>query len=308
MNNIKPLTRTLEVGAAFLGIEDGQIIDQQTGRLFDAETYSQYKYGSGRAAGHVAATMVGRLVEVRTQQLMTTGEDILDDYYLSSSAYKHTPTAAYRVAHRMIGLLSANGFPPTGSFRIDRGVVKSGDYSAMTAAERELYIADNDVTIPRSSGHDIKGKTVVVVDDTKITGSNEKSFIIALEQHGVDTAVFCYAAILDPKLACEFPETESKINHVAMKSLVDLAEIASQPNFEVNARMCRHILEPGSYTEGEMLDFVNSIPYSVAVEILTHIIMDGYHKIEEYADTFDIFRHAVTARNGEAPKLQGILI
>lgn len=291
-----------EISVARLAVADEQIIDLQTGQPFDGQGYSLYKYGCGEAADGIAVSITDKLLAERDAQLERDGTDFLEHYFITSSAYKHVPTAAYYVTKRMVGELTAAGHPPEGLVRIDRQVTKSGDYSAMSEADRQCYIADNNVHVPLICAGDVAGKTVVVVDDIKNTGSNERSFSEALTAAGVGQAIFCYAAVIDPDLSARYPRIEADLNQAYIKDLHDLAQVAARPDFEVNARICRFVMGSGATSE-EVTAFMDAIPYTNARAILAGIVSDGYHTLPEYRESFASFSQALLAkRTKEATK------
>ncbi len=288
-------SRHSEITVAKLAIINERVMDLESGQPFDGHAYSLYKYGCGEAANDMALSVTDKLLVERDNILESEGEDILDDYYITSSAYKHVPTAAYYVTRRMVGELASAGFPPKGLVRIDRSVIKSGDYSTMSEADRKTYIEDNNVHVPTVYAKDVANKTVIVFDDVRNTGSNERSFAAALTDAGVGRMVFCYAAVIDPELAARYPKIESDLNQVYVTGLSELEIIAKRSDFEVNARICRFIMD-AAHTPEQIHEFVANVPYANARAILAGVVSDGHHTRPEYFENFTALQQSVRQR------------
>lgn len=274
---------TFETVAHTILCEDsqGSLMDLRTLQPFNALRHSMFKYGDRGATQSIAEEVVEAIITRRDEALAAGGKDILsleDGFYIGASASKYVPTAARHLMEHISAELAINGLAPSGQFRIDRSVVRGGDYSAMTSEQRRLYVADNGVYIPGMSAREIAGKTVMLVDDTRITGSNESDFKKCFVQAGVGKAVLCYVATVDPELLARRPKIEHEVNHATVKNLEDLAEIVREPSFHVNARICRFILE---HSAEEVEAFIRNISLDSGRILLNALISDGYHNNDD---------------------------
>lgn len=258
-----------------LSLQDGEIVAATHTVAFDPAEYSRFKYGDGSAATHYASVVADELVKHHG--------DSLSDVYIASSAQKHVPTAANALSRRLVGELVFRGHQPAGVFRIDRAIVRTGDYSAMTEEARRACTQNNGLVLPEVAADELVGKTALIIDDIKVTGSHEKALHSVLGDIGIKTAIFGYVATVDPETAQNHPEIEYMINHAYVKNLDDLAQLTHFPHFSLNARTCKFIL---SSSEEEIRQFAQNVPEHVARDIVASMVADGYHKFEDYTQNF----------------------
>ncbi len=274
-----------------LGYRDERIVDVH-GKQFDPEQYSRFKYGDGEAAQHYAVSLADELLE-------RYGDDI-GDMYIAGSASKHVPTAAQAISNALIGELSLRGHAPTGAFRIDRAVVREGDYSALSDSERELLAHNNGLTVPPETLREMADCPVMIIDDIKVTGSHEAALRQVLGSAGLKSVLFSYIASVEPEVAATRPQIEYDVNHAFVKELQDVTELAEEPLFVLNARTCKYILQSDSEA---ITCMVERMPLSRSMQMLSAMTADGYHLLPTYKESFTAFtdaayEKAARTRNG----------
>jgi hypothetical protein len=269
-----------------LGLSDDGAIVDVTGEAFDPLVYSSFKYGDLHAATRYAKRLARRIV--------SDYGDAIDESYVSSSAYKQVPTAAAVITDLALAEFSILGHEPAGLVRIDRGVVLTTDYAAMSIEERQAAMSSNGLEINSATATAIRDRDVIVIDDVRITGSHERAIAHQLGTVGVRRAIFGYVAVMDEETALNNPRLEDAINSAKIKQVTDLRQAIDTGNFRLNARTCKFILN----SDPEMVTHLfGSIPLEAARSIVTAMIADGYHAKPEFADTFDAIQRVTSMRS-----------
>eukprot|EP00762_Andalucia_godoyi_P002132 ANDGO_02589.mRNA.1 hypothetical protein len=264
---------------------------------FQASEYSQFKYGSGR----ITKLYGSRLAE-RFMQLY--GHDLYVDpshFVLTSSAQKMAPTAAYalmQMVHRTLVEKYGVCLPVVG---ITRENCLEGDYGKLDLAQR-ISIMKKNVFFWETEEAErlVRGRTVLVVDDIRITGAHE-SRICDLIQESHAKAVFLYLAALDPQCVIREPScsnlVEDYLNHHAVKSLADVLRLSWEDGYILSARTCKFVLmEKQSNGAMSLEEFVMQIPLNIAVSMLLYVQGDGYHEMPRFRDRAQLMEHLVHFR------------
>ncbi|HVX24449.1 MAG TPA: phosphoribosyltransferase family protein [Candidatus Saccharimonadales bacterium] len=264
-----------------LGMIDDEVYDVN-GKYFRPEVYSRFKYGDGEAVNHYASLLAENLLE--------RYGDTIGDSFIAGSASKHVPTAAAAISRALLTKLTLLHRPPAGAFRIDRAVVRAGDYSQLPEQERVRMTAGNGLALPEAALSEIKDSPLLVVDDIRVTGSHETALKQTLGNLGLHGALFAYIATVDPVISKVHPEIEHAINHDYVKNLNQIAALVQEPSFTLNARTCKFILESDA---AAIKTFAAAIPADKAHQIISAMVADGYHRIPAYQATFEIFANNV---------------
>lgn len=255
------------------------------GEVFSPLYYSQFKYGSGSAARHYAATLASVLNAAATT---ATGR-----LYITGSAYAKVPTAAVPLAWWTARLLAIMGRSTT-YFHLSRSAFE-GDYGASSLEARTQMLAKSPPYIGTASlCACLKGAHVVIIDDIRITGKHEQDLLPLLQKAGVATATFCYLAIVPQAEGEQDPLIEDRLNHAAIKTLYDITLLARQRLFYCNARTCKFILsaQPASIEQ-----FVADMPLRLLDRFVRAMRSDSYDTCAQYREQFELFAQLVVRRH-----------
>lgn len=133
----------------------------------------------------------------------------------------------------------------------------------MTFEERRATL-QSDLILPENI--DFDGKTVVMLDDIRVTGLREEALQGLFTTVGAEKTIFAY--VLNVENGREFPKIEGVLNKTAVKGINDIIELASRPSFIPNVRTCKFIAARGSE---EIERVCSSVPSEVA-ETIRHYI------------------------------------
>lgn len=262
----------LALGELHIQTEGDEITPHLDEAFTDLGEYSQFKFGDGEI-GSKYGSMLGRLVLEASQQTALLGED---EVLIASSAYRVAPPASETLVQPFV--TSANNFARSiesntafRSFKISKTKMATDNYAAMSFEERSQTI-QNDLHLPE--GIDLEGRKVVILDDIRVTGLREAALKLLLDKAGVEHASFYY--ILDAPQGREYPQTEAVINMNSVKNIEDILELAQQPGFVPNVRMCKFLL---SQSNEAVESFLESVPVNVAETILCYINEDNLREV-----------------------------
>lgn len=258
----------------------GDAITDTSGKDFDIDNYSRFKYGCGDQTLQLATMMAGELINRYGHDLSTM--------YLAASPFKHVPTAAYNLLMDIVPILVDRGYAPKGLFRIDRGVVKAVDYSSLNATQRAHSNAGRQVIVPEVSRLQIAGQHVLIIDDIRVSGTTEDETRKGLSLAGVGRADYGYLAQIEQQADHSFDATiEHQLTHSTILALSDLQNlIASTPSYNLNARTCKFILRSNPE---DVASFARHIPGDLYEAMMTAIIADEYHTMPEHRAAFNAF-------------------
>lgn len=174
---------------------------------------------------------------------------------------------------------------------MSRSSAPSCDFSKLSHAERKLNMQQNKLSVDENA---VKGRTVIFIEDARITGAHEAKALECLEAAGAEKVILLY--IIDVKHGKKDPDIENRINHSVINSLDELYRLMKNPDeYVLNSRACRFVL---SWENKEELEkFAQKIPLTVLTELYSASITDGYGLMEKYADGFRIIREEVRERS-----------
>jgi hypothetical protein len=263
---------------------------------FSAARYSRYKYGSVTAAETFARELGAAFCE-RCPDLALARRLLM-----TSSPYARVPAAATTLARRLQPVLNAVratcGLAPAPLLRVDRISTSAGDYGTLSAQARDLHMAANALSFRRFPPHQVRGAHLLVVDDVRVTGAHQRCLMRASEDLPLTARSFLYvAAFADPAAGCFDPAREDALNHAAVKTLGDLAEIVDAGDFAFNVRVCKFALSPANH--GELPRFLHRMPGWFVRGLHRNSCLDGYARMDLYAPSHAVVRAELSRRPRE---------
>lgn len=263
--------------------EKGNLITQ-TGEELDLNKYSRFKHGSGKDASDYGISLAQSLVKAHPD--LFSGEF---DLAIAAAPYRTVPKGAQGIANALLDYLNTKvlvGYLPKAVMvKITAENQPSDtDYSALSGAERAIR---NDHVMFSIRQEDFKGRFLLIVDDTRITGGTEGKILRVLEQlDPPPPTMMLYVAHLDPESAKADPRIEDRMNTTYVKNLSQQAEIIAAGGYLLNPRCIQFILNPKNI--GDVKTFCESIDLPTLTKIRDGIITDEYHSRERYIPSFKI--------------------
>ena len=262
---------------------------------FSPERYSRYKYGSVAAAETFARALGAAFCEAHQEVALAPR------LLMASSPYAHVPAAATALARGLQPVLNAaraaNRLDPVPLLRVDRIAASAGDYGTLSAQARDLHMAANVLSFRRFPPEQVRGAHLLVVDDVRVTGAHQRCLMRASEAMPFAARTFLYiAAFPGQPSGCFDPAQEDALNHAAVETLDQLAEIVEAEDFAWNVRVCKFTLGPAN--RGELPRFLRRMPDWFLRDLYRNSCRDGYARMAPYAPGHALVRAELRVRAG----------
>lgn len=256
-----------EVNISYTTAEPEPVVVQD---FTDVPEYSRFKFGDGEV-GSKYGTLLGRLVLSDTPELLEN-----DNVYVASSAYRVAPPASESLLVPFLAsaqsATASTGVDTTFTrFKISKAKLATDNYAGMSFEERAKTL-QSDLILPCDI--DFEGKHVIILDDIRVTGLREAALKRLLGKAGVEHASFYY--VLDVPEGRMYSQTEAVINIRSVKTVDDVLEMACQPGFVPNVRLCKFIL---SQSLQDFERFCAGVPREVVDTVLHYIEADNLKEV-----------------------------
>jgi len=265
---------------------------------FSPARYSRYKYGSVTAADTFARALVAAFGErhpglARAPRLVMT-----------SSPYTSVPTAAATLARRMRPVLNEararHGLSPVPLVQVDRIGVSAGDYGTLSAAARDRRMAASTLSLRRFRPDQVRDAHLLVIDDVRVTGAHQRCLMRASEELPLLSRAFLYIASFSGPAGGDLdPTLEDALNHAAVKTLDDLAQIVEAGDFAWNVRVCKFVLSP--VNNHDLPRFLGRMSSWFVRSLCRYSSQDGYADMGLYAPSHAVVSAELARRYGEEP-------
>ncbi len=249
---------------------------------FSPVAYSRFKFGDGTAAQHFGEALAAGFIDYFTEN------PVQGQLVVISSPYAFIPTATYAMkdhfVHTLNHWLAESGLPVVQETKVHRTVTYKEDYGELNAEERMRLIGNDSFHIDKVF---LEGKTLLFLDDIKITGSHERMIRRMADAYGLsnDMYMLYFAELADMSI---HPNVENTLNYYAVKSIFDLDMIINQADFRINTRLVKYIL---NYEHGSFCIFLQNQTNAFIRQLYHMAIGNSYHLMESYADNFTILKN-----------------
>lgn len=266
--------------------EAGKFAYEHTGNAnfmgFYPEDYSRFKYGSKSIARKFGRELAESFIESETFQNMFEALNNPNGVIIYPAPYNFIPTATFALKDYFIAayneiVIPKYGFKPLIEGKIGRLYSYNSDYGAMSKEERDAAISGDDFYIDVTQA---EGKTLIYLDDIRITGSHEERIRHLANKTGLDKQPHVYlyfAQLMDPENAD--PKVENYLNYYAVKNLLDINNIVKNDEFIFNTRVVKYILAAPSQEFEAFIDYQSR---TFRNTLLHYTYGNSYHNIEEY--------------------------
>jgi hypothetical protein len=242
---------------------------------FSPSDYSRFKFGDNEVAAKFGAQLAnGFIKEVLSKSY--NGKQLV----VISSPYSFIPTATFAMKNHFVfqlnRWLAENRFPVLEETKVHRTVTYKEDYGELDAKERMNLISNDFFHIDKAF---LQNKTLVFLDDIKITGSHERMIMKMVKEHDLQNEIhMLYFAELTN--ASIHPNIENHLNYYEVKSIFDLDSIINSGNFAVNTRIVKYILNSDKaslhlFLQDQAESFINLL-YDMSLG-------NNYHTMEHYS-------------------------
>jgi hypothetical protein len=240
---------------------------------FSPHEFSRFKFGDDGVAYRFGVALAEGFIRDRLHTFPIPKTVV-------AVSYQSIPTAAHSLRkHFILHLnrwLARNGYPPTQEIKIHRITTYQVDYSTQSVESRRQLIGKDHFHIDR----DLVGcKTVLVLDDIRVTGTHEQRLLQMFDEFGLRSQVaFIYFAELTNRDVD--PDIENWLNFYAVHSIFDLEEMVKSGKFAINARVVKYVL---AYSHEAFSVFLQRQEDSFSNLLFDTAIRNGYHNVKKYS-------------------------
>ncbi|MDY0906490.1 phosphoribosyltransferase family protein [Pedobacter sp. CFBP9032] len=257
-------------------------IDNTTNFGFDPDDYSRFKFGDDLVARSFGKDLADGFIKY-----YLADNRIADQIVVISSPYSFIPTATFAMKNYFVSQLNRwlveNGGLTVQESKVHRTITYKEDYGELSAEERMNLIGNDSFHIDKDF---LEGKTLLFLDDIRITGSHERMILKMAKEYGLrnEMHMLYFAELVNKDI---HPNVENFLNYHQVKTIFDLEQIISNGYFCFNTRVVKYILNTASTSFSIFLermdhDFIHQL-YDLALG-------NSYHLMDAYADNLQLIK------------------
>lgn len=247
---------------------------------FDSAGYSRFKFGDGEVARRFGRELARGFAAQRLPQIPETAQLVV-----LPSPFSFIPTASYWMTQAFTRELNRalveRERTVAQEVKIGRSITYRDDYGNLTFAERIKLIGNDTFRVDTTA---LEGKTLIFVDDIRITGSHQLVIERMMERYGLSNprTFTYYGQLTNPEV---HPNIENHLNYYAVKSLGDLLPIVQSAHFRINTRLVKYIL---NHAPADSQPFLEQQSTAFLDELYDMALGNEYHLIAEYEPTVSV--------------------
>lgn len=250
---------------------------------FSADDYSRFKFGDDLVSKAFGKDLAAGFIKYYLQENLITEQIVV-----ISSPYCFIPTATFAMKNAFVSHLNrwlvAHGGLVVQEAKVHRTITYKEDYGGLSAEERMSLIGNDSFHIDKDF---LTGKTLLFLDDIKITGSHERMILKMVKEYGLknDIHMLYFAELVNKDI---HPNVENHLNYHLVKSIFDLEEIIKSGNFAVNTRIVKYLLNSDFesfciFIEKQNLEFMELL-YDLSLG-------NSYHTIPSYEENLNYLKN-----------------
>jgi hypothetical protein len=257
-------------------------IDNSESFGFSPDDYSRFKFGDDEVSARFGRDLAAAFIYDHLRLNPITNQIVV-----VSSPYSFIPTATFAMKdHFVYGLnrwLADQGYPVVQEAKVHRSITYKEDYGELSAEERIRLIGNDTFHIDRTF---LTDKTIIFLDDIKITGSHEKMIMKMVNEYGLenDIHMLYFAELVNRQI---HPNIENHLNYHFVKSIFELDTIIRSGRFVINTRIVKYIL---NYDFDAFCIFLQDQSYEFAELLYDMAIGNGYHEIPAYSGNLNFIK------------------
>lgn len=259
-------------------------IDDRENLSFSKEEYSRFKFGDGTIGAKFGNDLAkGFINECERNELF------LHNLVVFTSPYMYIPTATYCLKDAFFNELNKwrleNKLEKAVEGKIYRTTTYTEDYGALSAEDRIGLIGNDSFVIDEKT---IVGKTLIFLDDIKITGSHEKMILKTINGINDNAYLIYFAELVNKQID---PTIENELNYAFVNNIIKLDEIIFQSDFKINTRFVKYLLgcdinEFATFLKNKTTNFLENLYFNA--------VGNQYHKIKKYSLNFELLKNNLT--------------
>ncbi len=254
---------------------------------FCADDYSRFKFGDEAVAKTFGTDLANGFIE------KLKVDQIHQQIVVISSPYSFIPTATFAMKNHFVFQLNQwladHNFPVVQEAKVYRTVTYKEDYGELNAEERINLISKDSFHIDKAF---IDGKTLLFLDDIKITGSHERMILKMVKDYELENEIhMLYFAELTNKNI--HPNFENYLNYHQVKSIFDLDQIINSNHFCINTRLVKYLL---NYEHSSFCIFLQTQTDAFITHLYNMALGNSYHLMESYRINLNYIKHYLNTK------------
>lgn len=256
---------------------------------FKPADYSRFKFGDGDISASFGAALANGFIKEHVS-LFTPGNQLV----VLSSPYSFIPTATFTLKNTFVSTLNRwlarHNLPVVQESKVHRTITYKEDYGELNAEERLRLIGNDSFHIDKAF---LKGKTLVFLDDIRITGGHERMIKKMIDAYELDNTVYMlyFAELVNDAI---HPSIENYLNYFSVQTIFDLDDIINGGNFCINTRIVKYMLNYDHesfcvFLQNKSDDFINQF-YDMALG-------NSYHTMESYQPNLNYLSNQLVTNN-----------
>ena len=183
-------------------------IDNDRDFGFDPDEYSRFKFGDGVVSEKFGSALADGFIKNQLE-----GNFLGARIVVVSSPYSFIPTATYAMktwfVYRLNRWLAQHHYPVVQEAKVHRTITYKEDYGELDATQRLSLIGNDLFHIDKSF---LEDKTLLFLDDIKITGSHERMILKMVNEYGLvnDLYLLYFAELVNKSI---HPNIENYLNY-----------------------------------------------------------------------------------------------
>jgi len=256
---------------------------------FSAADYSRFKFGDGETARHFGAALAAGFIKQHLSKLTAGGQMVV-----ISSPYSFIPTATFTLKNYFVSILNRwlarHNLPVVQESKVHRTITYKEDYGELDAVQRLQLIGNDSFHIDKMF---LKGKTLVFLDDIRITGGHERMIKKMIDEYELDNPVYMlyFAELINDNI---HPSVENYLNYFSVQTIFDLDDIINGGNFCINTRIVKYIL---NYEHEGLRVFLHNKSEAFINELYDMALGNSYHTMESYQLNLNYIKNQLVTNN-----------
>jgi hypothetical protein len=246
---------------------------------FSADDYSRFKFGDGKVSKAFGTALADGFI---TERLAVN--PVRQQIVVISSPYSFIPTATFAMknwfVYRLNHWLAQHNFPVAQEAKVHRTITYKEDYGELDAEQRMKLIGNDQFHIDKDF---LAGKTLIFLDDIRITGSHERMIMKMVGEYGLTNDIYMlyFAELVNKNI---HPNVENQLNYHHVKSIFHLEDIIKAADFCINTRIVKYLL---SYDFDSFCVFIQEQNNTFTEQLYNMALGNSYHTIEAYSQNLD---------------------
>ena len=252
---------------------------------FSADDYSRFKFGDEAIARDFGIALADGFIKENWAKNPPQSQAVV-----ISSPYSFIPTATFAMKNHFVyqlnRWLAAHHLPVCQETKVHRTITYKDDYGELDAAQRMQLIGNDSFHIDKVF---LEGKTLIFLDDIRITGSHERMILKMAQAYGLsnETYMLYFGELVNKDI---HPNIENFLNYHFVKSIFDLDEIIKSGQLFINTRIVKYIL---NYDFDAFCIFLENQAEAFINQLYDMALGNGYHTIEAYERNLSHLRQQI---------------